>query len=150
MIKKEKGRAQCMTFDYPYFIPHGFSFKSVKNNSWQKLETKWTSLTESWSGPFPHNRFKYSNASLFQYATVCNHFQQRKHQNNEINRKAERASCHVLKPERPVNPLFPRTRQINLLHKRYAIQQNRSNGRATLPDSVQFQTYKKTECTDQV
>lgn len=28
-----------------------------------------------------------------------------------------------VEPERPVNPLFPRTRQINLLHKRYAIQQ---------------------------
>lgn len=47
-----------------------------------------------------------------------------------------------VEPERPVNPLFPRTRQINLLHKRYAIQQKIVNRRVKLPDSLDVKRTK--------
>lgn len=50
---------------------------------------------------------------------------------------------HV-EPERSVNPLIPRTRQINLLHKRYAIRQNVLKQTCDSSPFVNFQTYKKT------
>lgn len=44
-----------------------------------------------------------------------------------------------VEPERPVNPLFPRTRQINLLHKRYA----KKLLKRTLPDLLNFKRTKR-------
>lgn len=50
-----------------------------------------------------------------------------------------------VEPERPVNPLFPRTRQMNPLHKRYAKVSKiiKNVRRVTLTDLLRFQNVQK-------